>query len=42
MIKLAVSGACGRMGRRIVALAQESDIFEVAAALEQTGHELIQ
>ncbi len=41
MIKLAVSGACGRMGRRIVALAQESDIFEVAAALEQTGHELI-
>ena len=41
MIKLAVSGACGRMGRRIVALAQESNVFEVVVALEQTGHELI-
>jgi len=41
MIKLAVSGACGRMGRRIVALAQESNVLQVAAALEQSGHELI-
>ncbi len=41
MIKLAVSGACGRMGRRIVALANESNMFHVVAALEQTGHKLI-
>jgi len=29
------------MGRRIVALTQESNIFKVVAALEQTGHDLI-
>jgi 4-hydroxy-tetrahydrodipicolinate reductase len=41
MLKLAVSGACGRMGQRIVALAQKSNVFEVVAALEQSGHDLI-
>ena len=38
MIKLAVSGAGGRMGRRIVALASESKQFKVVAALERADH----
>ena len=41
MIKLAITGAAGRMGRRVTALAIESDRFDVMAALEQTGHESI-
>jgi 4-hydroxy-tetrahydrodipicolinate reductase len=41
MIRLAVSGAGGRMGRRIVALAQESGDFELVAALEDAGSEFI-
>lgn len=40
MLKLAVSGAAGRMGRRIVALAMESGDFEIVAGLEASGHEL--
>jgi 4-hydroxy-tetrahydrodipicolinate reductase len=39
MIKLAVTGACGRMGQRIVALAHESGHFEITGALEYSGHE---
>ena len=38
MIRLAINGAAGRMGKRIVALAQESDGFEVAGAMECEGH----
>lgn len=38
MLKLAVNGACGRMGRRIVALAVESELFEVTAVTESAGH----
>ncbi len=34
MIKLAVTGAAGRMGRRIITLAKESGAFEIVAALE--------
>ena len=34
MIKLAVTGAAGRMGKRIMALAKESGDFEIVAALE--------
>ena len=34
MIKLAVTGAAGRMGKRILALAKESGNFEIVAALE--------
>ena len=34
MIKLAVTGAAGRMGRRIITLAQESGEFEIVAAME--------
>ena len=37
MLKLAVTGAGGRMGRRIVALAHGND-FKVVAALETTGN----
>jgi len=33
-IKLAISGAAGRMGRRIIALAHEDENLQVAAALE--------
>lgn len=38
MIRLAVAGAAGRMGQRIIALAGEDDRFDVMAALEKTGH----
>ena len=38
MIKLAVTGACGRMGQRIVVLGKESGQFEIAAALENPSH----
>ncbi len=41
MLKLAVAGAAGRMGRRIVALAKESGEFEVVAALEHSANELL-
>src|SRR5947209_9686365 len=35
---LAVNGACGRMGQRIVQLAFEDPALTVAAALETPGH----
>ena len=41
MIRLAVNGACGKMGRRIVALAHESQLFEIAGAADAAGHELL-
>ena len=37
MIKLGVSGVCGRMGRRIFELAQQDKEFELALALEKKG-----
>ena len=37
-IKLAVSGARGRMGSRIAALASEDSVFKVASTLESSGH----
>ncbi len=37
-IRIAVFGAAGRMGRRIVALAAASDRFEVTGALESPGN----
>ncbi|HNX26649.1 MAG TPA: 4-hydroxy-tetrahydrodipicolinate reductase [Phycisphaerae bacterium] len=39
MIKLAIIGAGGRMGRRIAALAIESGEFDVVGALEMSGHD---
>jgi 4-hydroxy-tetrahydrodipicolinate reductase len=39
MNTLAIIGAAGRMGRRLSALAIEGEVFDLAAALEQVGHE---
>lgn len=38
MVRLAVAGAAGRMGSRIIALAQADERFEVVCALEAAGH----
>lgn len=38
MTSIAITGATGRMGRRLVALAGESGAFAVAGALEREGH----
>jgi len=38
MIRLLVNGASGRMGRRIIALATESDDLMVVGAFEMAGH----
>ncbi|MDY6914445.1 MAG: 4-hydroxy-tetrahydrodipicolinate reductase [Planctomycetota bacterium] len=38
MTKIAISGAAGRMGRRIAALAIESEQFDIVSAMEQGGH----
>ncbi len=39
MTKIAITGAAGRMGRRIAALAIESEKFDIVAAIEAAGHE---
>ena len=39
MTKIAITGAAGRMGRRIAALAIECGQFDIVAALESPGHE---
>ncbi len=41
MIKLGISGACGKMGRRIFELASHDRDFEVILALEKKGTPLI-
>src|SRR5690606_34687923 len=41
MIEIAVTGAAGRMGQRLVALAKQSGQFDVIAALERPDHEAI-
>lgn len=38
MTSIAITGATGRMGRRLVALARESGAFTVAGALERADH----
>ena len=38
MVKITVCGAAGRMGQRIIALAQENSVFSVTGALECVGH----
>ena len=40
-IQLAVHGAAGRMGRRVIALATEDSSFKVVAAIENGDHPLI-
>jgi len=39
MIKIAITGAAGRMGRRIAALAIESEQFDIVAGVEAPGSE---
>jgi len=41
MIKLGVSGALGKMGNRILALASQDSDFKVILALERLGHPLL-
>jgi 4-hydroxy-tetrahydrodipicolinate reductase len=41
MIKIAISGAAGRMGRRVAALAIASEQFDLVAGLEAPGHETL-
>lgn len=41
MIKIAITGAAGRMGRRVAALAIESERFDIVAAMEVAGHEAV-
>ena len=38
MIKIGITGAAGRMGRRIAALTIESQEFDIVAAMEAPGH----
>ena len=38
MIKLVISGCCGKMGRRIAALACRDKEFEIAGAIEKKNH----
>lgn len=40
-IKLAINGAAGRMGRRLIDLAGQDGRFAVACAIEQPGHPFI-
>ena len=41
MIKVAVTGAAGRMGGRIVTAVKEAEGLELAGAVERPGHEMI-
>jgi len=41
MVRVAVSGAAGRMGRRIAALAVEHDGLTLTGAFERDGHEAV-
>src|SRR5688572_18484818 len=41
MTSIAITGACGRMGKRLIALARESGKLNVVAAIERAGHESI-
>jgi 4-hydroxy-tetrahydrodipicolinate reductase len=42
MVKIAVAGAAGRMGRRISALAMEHPDIELTGAFEMTGHKFLE
>ena len=41
MTKIAITGASGRMGRRIAALAIESEKFDIVSAMEARGHDAL-
>jgi len=40
-IKLAINGAAGRMGQRLIALSREDKAFQLVCAIEAAGHPLI-
>src|SRR5262245_63675464 len=42
MTSIAITGANGRMGKRLVALAREAAVFNVVAAIVRPNHELLQ
>ena len=41
MIRVAISGACGRMGKRLVEIASAQEDMEVVGALDAPGHPLL-
>lgn len=41
MIKLVISGCCGKMGKRIIALSLDDSNFELAGAIENRAHPAI-
>ena len=41
MIRVAINGACGRMGRRLVEIVGEQDDMKIVAALEAKGHPML-
>lgn len=41
MIRIIISGACGRMGKRIASVAESHDDLEIVGALERQRHPLI-
>lgn len=41
LIRLGVSGACGKMGNRILSLAAQNKDFQISLALERLGHSQI-
>ncbi|MHC4982247.1 MAG: 4-hydroxy-tetrahydrodipicolinate reductase [Planctomycetota bacterium] len=41
MIEIAITGAGGRMGRRLAAIAIESEKFDIVSAVEAPGHEAV-
>lgn len=38
MVKIIISGICGRMGRRILALARDDEELDIICGLESSGH----
>ena len=41
MTKVAITGAAGRMGRRLVTLAREAAVFQIVGAIVRPGHPLL-
>ncbi len=41
MVKIAITGACGKMGRAITKLALEDNDLEITGLIEMTGHPMI-
>jgi 4-hydroxy-tetrahydrodipicolinate reductase len=41
MIEVAISGACGRMGQRLIALGKQDGGFRIVAAIERPDHEML-